>query len=173
MAVKKLIFVFVLTAFSQVCFASKEPGPRFDVKTTKTNAYKTEGFFAGGQRSVTAVKLKDVRHSSNKGSFERIVFDLEPMVEDTVKMPFFQVQLSPDEGRMVLSIWADVQYDFNAKKTEKLFSKSPHFKKMNIVPRVEDGLATVEFLINTAKNKKPKVEVFQLAQPPRIIIDVL
>lgn len=171
---KKLIALFLASSFScALSLASKEPGPRFDVKGTKTNAYKTDGFFAGGQRSVTAVKLKDIRHSAKKGSFERVVLDLEPMVEDTVKMPFFQVQLSPEEGRVVLSIWADVQYDFNETKIQKLFAASPHFKQVHMVPRVEDGLATIEFLTSASKNQKPKVEVFQLTQPPRIIIDVL
>ncbi len=165
-------WVFLFCFFTAQGNQIGRPGPRYEVKEQKTNAYISSGFFAGGDKSTTIVKLKDIRCGKPTKEYERIVLDLESQTEKQA-MPYFQVQVAPEEGRMVLSVWADVQYDFDIQKTQKTFLKSKKIKKLNVVPRLEDGLAIVEFTLHPDKAKNIKFEVFQLYKPNRIIVDLL
>jgi hypothetical protein len=149
------------------------PSQRHEAGGNKSGNYISDGFFVGGERTVTSAKLKDLRRAKSNEGYERIVLDLEPMGEDKNAMPYFQMQAAPNEGRIVLSIWADVMYDFDVAKVQKIFGKSAHIKSLNVLPRVEDGLTVVEFVLNPAVAKKSKFEVFRLARPSRIIMDMM
>lgn len=153
------------------------PSLRHDAGGAKTGKYVTEGFFAGGERVITAARLKDIRRAKSGQGFERIVFDLVPQGgEGDGTLPYFQVQAAPEEGRFVVSIWANIAYDFDLNRINKAFGKSANFKRVNIMPRLEEGLAIFELTLNpklTAANKKVKFEVFHLTHPGRIIMDVL
>lgn len=156
-----------------------KPSDRHESSPNQTEQYITDGYFVGGTREVTTAKLKDIRQSNpkNNSKYERVVFDLEtqpdsPNAKD--QLPYFQLLSSPNEGRFVLSIWADVQYDFDAQKIKKAFEKSLHVKKVNVVPRVEEGLAIIElFTTPAAQGKKVRFEVFNLKRPNRIILDMI
>lgn len=147
---------------------------RNDAGGNKTKNYISEGFFVGGERTVTATKLKDIRRANSGEGFERVVFDLEPLTDDRNALPYFQVQPAVGGGGLVISIWGDVAYDFDGKKIRKAFEKSAHVKRLNVLPQVEDGLAIIELILDPAKSgKKTKFEVFRLTQPARIIVDIL
>jgi hypothetical protein len=150
------------------------PSERHDAGPTKVSKYFSEGFFIGGERSVTSARLKDIRRANSKEGFERLVLDLEPSGENKKTLPHFQVQAAPGEGRLILSIWADVQYDFDSGRIKKSFAKSRHIKQLNVLPRIEEGLTIIEFVLKAqASGKKQKFEVFHLANPSRIIVDVI
>ncbi|MBI3555534.1 MAG: hypothetical protein HY074_04650 [Deltaproteobacteria bacterium] len=160
----------VTTAASAVI----RPSQRHEAGGNKTGRYISEGFFAGGEHTVTTAKLKDIRRAKSNEGFERIVFDLDPQVDDKESVPYFQVQAAPEEGRFVMSIWANVQYDFDSAHVSKNFAKSAHFKRLNVIPRLEEGLTIIEFTLAPEAGKKtPKFEVFRLAHPARIIMDVI
>ena len=149
---------------------------RSEAGGTKMDNYISDGFFAGGERSVTAARLKDIRRAMNpRGGYERVVLDLESMGEGAKDaIPYFQVQAAPNEDRFVVSIWADVDFDFEPGRIQKTFARSKNVRKVNIVPRVEDGLGIIELLMSPAKSgQKHKVEAFHLARPNRIILDIL
>lgn len=153
--------------------AALRPSQRHEAAGTKSGTYISDGFFAGGERSVTAAKLKDIRRAKSAEGFERIVLDLEPQGEDREAVPYFQVQAAPQEGRIILSIWADVAYDFDAKRVFRVFQRSAHVKRLNVLPRVEDGLTVIEFVLSPAPSgKQTQFEVFRMARPTRIIMDV-
>ncbi|MEW6057659.1 MAG: hypothetical protein AB1540_13695 [Bdellovibrionota bacterium] len=164
------------TVQNQYSHAAIQLGKPHPAAGNKTGNYISEGFFRGGDRSVTSVKLKNIRRAKSgkaADAYERIVLDLTPNADNKAMVPYFQVQHAPQENRFVVSIWADVAYDFDRTTVRRAFAKSTHVKKLNIVPRVEDGLSVVEFVTHASKGRKPKVEVFQLNQPPRIIVDIL
>ncbi len=73
----------------------------------------------------------------------------------------------------MISLWADVNYDIDAEKLANAFKRSAHVRKVNVIPRVEDGLATIEVVLDNAVKKQTKVEAFYLTHPGRIILDIL
>lgn len=74
----------------------------------------------------------------------------------------------------MLSLWGDIAYDFDGARIRKAFAKSSNVKRLNILPRVEDDLAVIELVLAPRKGgKKPRIEAFRLAQPARIIVDIL
>lgn len=154
------VFLFSLTSFAGT-------GPRHEASGRKSGTYQKEGFFAGGNKEISVTKLKDIRRASNNEGFERIVFDLENPESD---VPYFQVLNAEGENRIVVSIWADVQYDFNIAKINSAFAKSKNVKKVTAVPRVEEGLTVFE--LATASNKHMSFEAFYLTKPNRLIIDI-
>src|SRR5436309_2527539 len=99
------IFLFTLVT-AVAAHALVRPSQRHEAGGNKTGNYIAEGFFAGGERTVTSAKLKDLRRAKSNEGYERIVLDLEPMGEDKNAAPYFQMQAAPNEGRIVLSIWA-------------------------------------------------------------------
>ncbi len=116
------------------------------------------------------MRLKDVRRADSQEGFERVVFDLE---DHAGQIPYFQVQAGGGEGRVVVSIWADTQYDFDATKVAKAFSKSRRVRKFRALPRLEDGLSIFELNLSGAeKNTEKKVDAFYLTHPSRIIVDL-
>ncbi len=168
------LFAVGLFAASTAAFALIRPSQRHEAGGNKTGRYISEGFFAGGEHTVTSAKLKDIRRAKSNEGFERIVFDLEAQADDKDAVPYFQVQAAPEEGRYVMSIWANVQYDFDSARVSKAFAKSAHFKRLNMIPRLEEGLTIIEFTLLPETGKKtPKFEVFRLAHPARIIMDVI
>jgi hypothetical protein len=132
----------------------------------KIGNYIADGFFAGGDKAVITAKLNGIRRAQSKEGYERIVFDLESV---SGKVPYYQVQVIPSEHRLVISFWTNLDYDFNSTKVQKLFTKSKTVKKLNVVPRVEEGLSIVEMVLD----KKSKVETFTLTNPSRLIVDIL
>ena len=140
-----------------------------DVGLKKTGRYIVNGYFSGGSKEVTSARLKDVRRGPQSAGAERVVFDLE----STGGVPHFQVNVNPEEGRVLVSIWADVAYEHDEDRIRRSFSHSSKIKAVNIMPRVEDGLATVELLLNSRSKAGTKVEAFALTHPSRIILDLL
>lgn len=163
----------LFTVASTAAAAPIRPSHRHEAGHNKMGKYATEGYFIGGDRTVTSAKLLDIRRAKSNDGFERIVLDLAALGADRSSVPYFQVTAAPEEGRFVLSIWANVLFDFEPAKINKTFAKSAHFKKVSIMPRLEEGLTIIEFALNPEFKGKPKFEVFRLASPARIIMDVL
>ncbi len=162
-----------LCVVSVVFFTGAVAFERYDAEQKKTGRYTSSGFFAGGKKAVTAARLIDIRRGPQKAGGERIVLDLEGIggVKDDV--PFFQVNVNPDEGRLLVSIWADVTYEHDSARVHQAFLKSTRIKDVNVLPRIEDGMATVELQLKASKGKTTKVEAFYLTHPARIILDLI
>lgn len=137
----------------------------------KLEAYIEDGLFVGGDRAVDDVTVKGIRFSRN-ATFERIVIDLEPRREGESlaieRPPYFQVSVSPDEGRLVVSLFGSPKLEFNATSTERAFQKSRLIRRSVFLPRVEDQVWTFSF----ETQSRPSVEVFELKNPTRIVVDL-
>ena len=137
----------------------------------KTQAYVKDGLIVGGDRAVDEVVVKDIRRASNRG-FERIVIDVDGSHNgDAVAVarpPYYQVNVSPDERRLIFTIWGNPKLGFNAKKVIQSFKKSRAISGLELLPRLEDDSWT--FVMNLKEGRS--VEVFELTKPVRIIVDV-
>lgn len=137
----------------------------------KTNAYIKDGLIVGGDRAVNEVVVKDIRRAVNPG-FERIVIDLEGNRNGEPaaiqRPPFYQVAVSPDERRLVFTIFGHPKLSFDAKKIVAAFKRSPIIENVALFPVLEENSWTFVFEL---KSDQP-VEVFELSTPVRIIMDI-
>ncbi|MCM2279680.1 MAG: hypothetical protein NDJ89_16520 [Oligoflexia bacterium] len=138
----------------------------------KSQAYIRDGLITGGDSAVNEFIVRDIRRASNPGGFERIVIDLEgnrngePVAID--RAPYYQVAVTPDEKRLVMSIHGKPRLGFDARKVSMLMRKSPVLTGVLLLPAVEEDLWT--FSVDL-KDERP-VEVFELSNPVRVIIDI-
>ena len=136
----------------------------------KNQAYIDDGLIIGGDRNVQAT-IKDIRRSNNEG-FERVVIDLDstdPAENASIQRPpYYQIEVTPDEKRLVVTIWGQPKSDFNPKKVIAAFKRSAIMKDIVLLPRLEDPLWIFTFDLKSDVS----VEAFELSKPPRVIMDV-
>ena len=167
---KKGLLTLIL-AFALSAHAELRPEKVRVADTKKTQAYVHDGLVTGGDQAIDQVVVKDIRRAAN-ADFERVVVDLEgtlngePAAID--RSPYFQVSITPDEKRVVFTVWGKPQLAFEAKKVIAGFKKSHLVDKIELLPRLEDDNWT--FTLNL-KNGQP-VEVFELTNPVRVILDI-
>jgi hypothetical protein len=137
----------------------------------KTQAYVADGLFVGGDRAIDDVVVKDIRRAANKG-YERMVIDLEGTrggePAAIKRPPYYQVAVSPEEKRLVVTIWGRPKLAFDSWKVIHAFAKSPVVANMELLPKVDEDSWT--FVVGL-KMGKP-VEVFELGDHARIIVDI-
>ncbi len=140
-------------------------------ETKKTKFYVQDGMVVGGDQAIEEVTVKDIRRATNAG-FERIVIDLvgnrNGESAAIPRPPYFQVAVTPDERRIVVTVYGKPKLTFNASKILAAFKKSPNIKAVQLLPRLEDDSWT---FVLEMKSGSP-VEVFELVQPTRVILDV-
>lgn len=130
-----------------------------------------DGLVTGGDRGIDSVILKDIRRAPNKG-FERWVIDLEGFQNgESVAIPrppYYQVAVNPEEKRLIFTIYGNPRFNFNSKKVQAAFKKSPLVSSLELFPKLEEQSWT--FSVNLKKGVP--VEVFELSNPVRIIVDL-
>jgi hypothetical protein len=160
-----------LVFFSWIAHGDLKPDKVHVSDTKKDNYYIHDGLFVGGDRAIDEVAITDIRRA-NSAKFERVVIDLEgtQMGEPSAipRPPFYQVAVSPDEKRLVVTVWGKPRLEFDAKKAVASFAKSANFSSVSLLPKVEEDSWT--FVMNL-KSDRP-VEVFELTHPVRVIVDV-
>lgn len=138
----------------------------------KTQVYIQDGLFVGGDRMIDQVIIKDIRRASNAG-FERLVIDLEGNRRGEqaaiARSSYFQVAVSPEEKRIVFTIWGNPTLSFDSRRVVAAFKRSLIVEKIELFPRLEDEMWSFVLFL---KGKSPAVEVFELSQPARIIVDI-
>jgi hypothetical protein len=137
----------------------------------KTGTYIHDGLVTGGDQAVDEVVVKDIRRAVNPG-FERIVVDLagtrngEPVAIE--RPPYYQVSVNPDENRIEVSVWGKPRLTFNSGKVSASFKKSSVVKGVSLLPPLDPDVWT---FVAELKGVHP-VEVFELSNPVRIIVDI-
>lgn len=172
---KSLVFVGIwagfLAASASASGAHLKPETIHVAEARKSQAYVKDGLIVGGDRAINDVVVKDIRRGAGAG-FDRWVIDLEGNRSGEPaaiqRPPYYQVAVTPDERRLVFTIWGSPKLGFNSKKIVAAMKKSPMVDAVELFPRVEDETWT--FAINL-KAGHP-VEVFELSNPVRIIVDV-
>jgi hypothetical protein len=166
---KQILFWLIFSI--PLSHASIRPELFHTADTKKTQAYIEDGIFLGGDRSIDASVIKDIRRAKN-GSMERFVIDLEGSMngEPTAidRPPYYQVAVNRDENRIVFSIWGKSRLQFDSNKVLKALRKSPALSSVELYPKLESDTWT--FVLDL---KSPqKIEVFELSDPVRIIVDL-
>lgn len=138
----------------------------------KTMSYIRDGLFVGGDHAIQEVAVRDIRRAANP-NFERVVIDLEGNRAGGVaaaipRPPYFQVAVSPEEKRLIVTVFGKPRLALDAKKVVQSFRKSPVIASVELLPKLEADSWT--FVLGL-KSERP-VEVFELANPVRIIIDI-
>lgn len=140
-------------------------------ESKKNKSYLHDGLIVGGDQAMDDVTIQDIRRSSNP-DFERIVIDLEAKKNGEPspiqRPPYFQLAVSPDERRLVMSIWGRPKLNFNSKKVIAAFKRSSVIQNVVLLPRLEDDSWTFVFEL---KSESP-VELFELTKPVRLILDI-
>jgi hypothetical protein len=168
-----ITFVLACTVLTQLpsAFGEIRPEKVFVADSKKTKAYIRDGLIVGGDRAIDDVVVKDIRRAKNP-DFERIVIDLEGTQNGKAtgiqRPPYYQFAVTPDERRLVVTIWGRPKLNFNSKKVVAAFKKSSVIQKVMLFPKLEDQSWTFVFEL---KSDSP-VEVFELSNPVRVIVDI-
>jgi hypothetical protein len=165
----------ILLAFAlllPVAHADLKPDKVFVAEGKKSKFYVKDGLITGGDRAVNEVIVHDIRRATNPQGFERIVIDLEGTQNGEAlaitRPPYYQLAVTPDERRLVFTVWGNPKLAFDSKKVLAAFKKSKVVQGISLYPRVEEGLWTFSLEL---KSGSP-VEVFELSDPVRIIMDI-
>jgi hypothetical protein len=124
----------------------------------KQNAYFAQGIFHNGDQGGPSA-IKALRHATHQGQYERLVIDFT-----TPNIPRIYGHMSSTENKLYLDF-------FNTKLAGqvKSFGKSKKVQDFNFFP-VSEKQETLSLEINF---KKPvKIDVFYLAAPGRLVIDL-
>jgi hypothetical protein len=162
------------TLAGQQAFAELKPDRVHLAQGRKVGNYIADGLFNGGDQAMNDVVVKDIRRAVNPG-FERVVIDLQATRaalggEDAAiaRPPYYQVSVNPDENRIVVTIWGKPRLEFNSRKVVSEMKKSSMIQSLDLLPPMDGDSWT--FVANL-KTKRP-VEVFELTNPVRIIMDI-
>jgi hypothetical protein len=152
-------------------YAELRPESIHVAQPKKVGAYVRDGVITGGDSVIDGVIVKDIRRAPNAG-FERIVIDLEGSREGEPvaiqRPPYYQVAVNPDEKRLVFTVWGKPKLDFDAKRVMNAFKKSRVVQNIQLLPSLENDSWS---FVAELKGENP-VEVFELSNPVRIILDV-
>jgi hypothetical protein len=166
------LFVFALATFSSAASAELRPDKVHVADAKKNLSYIRDGLFVGGDKAIDEVVVKDIRRAANPGGFERVVIDLEGSKNGEPaaipRPPYYQVSVTPDEKRLVFTLWGKPKLGFDSNRVVAAFRKSSVIENVVLLPKVEDNTWTFVFEL---KGDSP-VEVFELADPVRVIIDI-
>lgn len=166
-----IVMLVGFTSSSGWCIADLRPEKVHTADAKKNNFYIQDGLIVGGDQAMDEVVVKDIRRAPNSG-FERIVIDLEGNrkgeATPITRPPFYQVAVTPDEKRVVVTLFGRPKLAFDPKKIIAGFKKSSVVEFIELLPRVEEDRWT---FVMELKPGYP-IEVFELTQPARIIMDV-
>lgn len=142
------------------------PDKVHSVDLKKSQSYIRDGLFVGGDAQTSDVNLKDIRFAKNK-EYERLVMDF---AGGAGRSPFFQIDVSPEMSRIVVTVFGKVKLGFEPNIVAKAFAKSAFIAKVELLPQIEIDRWT--YALTLKDGKRPQVEVFELAAPSRAIIDL-
>jgi hypothetical protein len=167
-----LLVLSVVVALSPVARAELKPDKVFVAEGKKSKFYIKDGLITGGDRAVNEVVVRDIRRATNPEGFERIVIDLEGTRGGEAlgisRPPYYQLAVTPDERRLVFSVWGNPKLAFDSKRVLAAFKKSKVVERVALYPRVEENLWTFSLELRSGS----PVEVFELSNPVRIIVDI-
>lgn len=152
--------------------AAIRPDKIFLTEGRKNNSYIRDGLILGGDASIEDVTVKDIRRANN-GEFERIVIDLEGSRAGgepaaISRPPYYQIAVTPDEKRLVFTLYGRAKLAFDAPKVQSAFKKSSVVQKIQLFPKLEEDSWTFAMETHSAYS----VEAFDLSNPVRVIIDI-
>ena len=161
----------IILVISPAALANIRPETVRTADIQKTQSYLKDGLIVGGDRAIDQVIIKDIRRAMNP-DYERLVIDLEGSINGEPaaiqRAPFYQIAVNAEEKRLILTVWGKPKLAFDSAKVMKAFKKSRLFSSVELYPKLEEESWT--FALHLASDRA--VEVFELKEPVRIIVDV-
>jgi len=158
-------------AVAKAAIGGLNPDKIYTADKKKSHAKIRDGLITGGDQAINDVIILGIRHSTNKG-FERVVLDIEGNKKGEPvaikRPPYYHVAVSPEMGRLVVTVWGGPKLAFDTQAVLKSFQKSKLVKRVELLPVLERDRWT--FILHLSGNRP--VEVFELADPVRIIMDI-
>jgi len=137
----------------------------------KSKFYVKDGLIIGGDKAINEVVVRDIRRATNAG-FERVVIDLEGNHNGEPagiqRAPYYQIAVTPDERRLVFTLWGKPRLTFDSRKVVSAFRKSPAIQNVQLLPHLEEDSWTFVFEMKAGH----PIEVFELSNPVRVIMDI-
>ena len=173
-SMRNRILVLCLGATSFVfltALADLKPEKIHTAEGKKTGFYIQDGLITGGDKTILESVVKDIRRGPNSG-FERVVIELAGNVGGEEKSierpPYYQVAVSPEENRLIFTLWGNPKVDFDSQKIMNRFKSNAVIQSLSLFPKIEKENWTFVF------DMKPghSVEVFELSNPARVILDI-
>lgn len=171
---KKKGFLFGLLGLTFVfltALADLKPEKIHIAEAKKTGFYIQDGLFTGGDKTIQDSVVRDIRRGPNKG-FERVVIELSGNAggenQTLQRPPYYQVAVSPEESRLAFTIWGNPKVDFDTKQMVAKFKSSAVIQNVSLYPKLEKENWTFVFEMKPGHS----VEVFELSNPARIIVDI-
>jgi hypothetical protein len=130
----------------------------------KKNAYTGEGSITGGDRSTENYHVSQIRVAANPAGYDRVVVEISPSL---AQAPFYLVENDPTNKHILVTLYGKPKLDFSRQTTTQQARKSKFLSKFEFLPIVDDDRWS--YIIHT--HVPVKVEVFELSNPARIIID--
>ena len=165
----KILAALLLVSASAL--ADLRPEKVYIAENRKTQTYIKDGLIVGGDQAIQDVVVKDIRRAKNP-LFERIVVDLEgnQAGEPSAiqRPPYYQVAVTPDEKRLVFTVYGKPKLSLDAKKVNSEFKHSEWVQGIQLYPKIEKDSWTFALDMKSGQ----AVEVFELADPVRVIIDI-
>lgn len=156
---------------SSLALASLQPEKVYFANLKKTEVYIRDGLITGGDQTTQDFTIKDIRRAKNV-EFERVVIDLssnsKTEANNTIRAPYYQVALTPREKRLILTLFGKPKLSFNPSRVQNAFKRSTIVHHLDLLPLVDESSWTFAVEMNADH----PVEVFELSNPPRIIIDI-
>lgn len=151
--------------------ADLRPEKVYVAENRKTQTYIKDGLIVGGDQAIQDVIVKDIRRAKNP-LFERIVVDLEGNQAGEPaaiqRPPYYQVAVTPDEKRLVFTVYGKPKVGLDAKKVNNEFKHSEWVQGIELFPKMERDSWTFALDMKSGQ----AVEVFELSDPVRVIIDI-
>lgn len=171
MKIRFLNRVLLCLVLSTTVLADLRPEKVYVAENRKTQTYIKDGLIVGGDQAIQDVVVKDIRRAKNP-LFERIVVDLEgnQAGEPSAiqRPPYYQVAVTPDEKRLVFTVYGKPKLGLDAKKVNSEFKHSEWVQGIQLYPKIERDSWTFALEMKSGQ----AVEVFELADPVRVIIDI-
>jgi hypothetical protein len=168
LTILSLAFSLALCASAR---AELRPEKVYVAENRKTQTYIKDGLIIGGDQAIQDVVVKDIRRAKNP-LFERVVIDLEGNQAGEPaaiqRPPYYQVAVTPDEKRLVFTVFGKPKLALDAKKVTAEFKRSQWVQGIQLYPKVERDSWTFALEMKSGQ----AVEVFELADPVRIIVDI-
>lgn len=161
-------FVFFnLTAIAQVDTSAFHQALKI-----KKELYYNNGAITGGDRGFADFRITQIRMSSSPEGFDRVVLDFSgnnngakvPLAHP----PYYQVEVNGSQKVIHITLYGKPKLEFSTTAVTKAAKRTKNISKVELLPVVEQDRWT--FSLRTQPGVK--VEVFELTDPARLILDL-
>lgn len=166
------ILAMILGFYQTTAFAQFDDLKFKQALKLKKDFYLSEGSFTGGDQSSQDFTVTNVRVAPNPAGYDRIVIDLSGNrlgeKSPLKRPPFYLIENDSIAKRIVVTLYGKPKLDFSTLSSIQSAKKTRFINEIEFTPLANSDRWV--WAIHTKQSAK--VEVFELTDPARVIIDV-